>query len=345
MSHSVNPIILLQMMTHYHNYKDDLKNRSFVFTKNDRLRMHKETDEEADHRKSYVPKAIRDMAEAELRTLLKGSLKGRLGKVYMDNRDQLRKLAVPLNAGVGDGGYGVLTTGSRVPIPEGKVIRAFTYWEKVDDIDLSCFAFDLKGNKKEFSWRSMWHENGSDIVFSGDQTNGYNGGSEYFDIDFELFRKNHPEWRYIVFCDNVYSDCTFRDCVAKAGFMLRDQIQSGEIFEPKTVQTSYILNADSSFSYLFAIDLKTREMVWLNLAREGRHAVAGMTDMDFILDKLDITSVFNVYDLIEASATEIVSNPVLADVIVSDNQKRFPDADNVIRSWDTNRFVELIQPK
>lgn len=340
----VNPIILLQMMMHYHNYKDDRTNRSFAFTKNNRLRVHKETDDELKKRKSFVPKTVRSVAEMEFKSLLKDALKDRVGKVYMDDPDQLKKLAVPLNAGVGDSGYGILATGSRIKIPEGKVIRAFTYWEKVNDIDLSCFAMDEEGNREEFSWRNMWSKQCREIAYSGDQTNGYNGGSEYFDINIDYFKTFHPGFRYIVFCDNVYSGVTFKKCVAKAGFMIRSVVLSGEIFEPKTVQTSYILNLDSTFCYLFAIDLKTMEMVWLNLAREGRHAVAGTTDMSFILDKLDITDVFNVHDLITLSAKSIVDHPDDADIIISDSRRQGP-LNNVIRSWDTNWFVELIQPK
>jgi stress response protein SCP2 len=293
-----------------------------------------------------VPKTVRETAEKELRGLLEDSLLGRLGRVWIEDPEQLKRLAVPLNADTGDGGYGTLTTGSRIPIPNGKVVRAFTYWEKVSDIDLSCFAMSTDGKMHEFSWRNMWRQQSGAVVYSGDETSGYKGGSEYFDIDLSAFKYEYEGFRYLVFCDNIYStNVTFKTCVARAGFMLRDEVSSGEIYEPKTVQTSYILNADSTFSYLFAIDLETMEMVWLNMARKGRHAVAGNTDLTFILDKLNVTEAFNVYDLLKASAVQLVDRPQDANLIVSDDRLRFPGGDNVIRSWDTNRFVELIQTK
>ena len=55
-----------------------------------------------------------------------------------------------------------------------------------------------------------------------------------------------------------------------------------KIFDPNTVATSYQINTKSMFAYLFAIDLKTREMVWLNVSREGRTTVAGTTGMDWL---------------------------------------------------------------
>ena len=40
-----------------------------------------------------------------------------------------------------------------------------------------------KNNKMQFSWRTMSERQSSAITFSGDQTSGYYGESEYFDID------------------------------------------------------------------------------------------------------------------------------------------------------------------
>ena len=80
-----------------------------------------------------------------------------------------------------------------------KKLRAFTYWEKVDDIDLSCFGLTDDGRRIEFSWRTMAGNQSDAITYSGDETSGYKGGSEYFDIKLEEFKKMYPAVKYIVF--------------------------------------------------------------------------------------------------------------------------------------------------
>ena len=126
-----------------------------------------------------------------LKASLKANLGGKLGKVYID--PDMKNYALPIQETASQGGFGVLTRGSRIRIPETKKLRAFTYWEKVDDIDLSVFGLDEYNKLREFSWRTMAHSQSEAITYSGDKTDGYNGGSEYFDIvfdDFYRFRRN-----------------------------------------------------------------------------------------------------------------------------------------------------------
>lgn len=330
----VSPVVLIQMLLQYQQDMSGEKTpRTFIFTRNNRMRVHKETQEEVEKRKSYLDtKKVTDAKNA-VTNLLKKSLNGRVGKVWI--HPDMKKIAVPLQMSTGQTGYGVLPTGSHIDIPEGKFIRAFTYWEKVNDIDLSCFAINKDGREEEFSWRNMWNKQGSDIAYSGDQTSGYNGGSEYFDIDIDLFKQKHPDFRYLVFSDNVYSDATFDKCQCFAGFMIRESNPenvpfwkgeksavgnvSSAIFDPKTVATSFRINADSTFAYLFAIDLEKREMIWLNLARADRVHVAGSTSMNFLTRYFTITDCFNLAELYSMAGTP-VENIEEADIILSDEE-------------------------
>ena len=340
----INPIVNIQMLMQYHNYATSP--RIFKFIKNYRMRTHRETALEASKRKSIVPPEIRKAAEATLKNQLIETLKGRAGKVYID--PAMKSIAVPLQMAASQTGFDVLPSGSRVKIPDGKKIRAFTYWEKVNDIDISCFGLTEDGYQEEFSWRTMWDKQGSEIVFSGDETSGYYGGSEYFDINLNLFKAKHPDFRYIVFCDNVYSDATFDSCFCKAGFMMRDEKDSGEIFEPKTIKTSFKVSGDTRFNYMFAIDLETREMVWLNIIREGSRSVAGTEKMDFLLSYLNMTEVFNVYDLFKYCGT--LSNVYDADIIVSDydfkNSEMLEaiEGKEIIHSYDFEKILKYLQP-
>lgn len=161
----------------------------------------------------------------------------------------------------------------------------------------------------EFSWRS-YTSNGaasSGFIFSGDQTCGYKGGSEYFDFKLETIQKNYPRARYIVLNNNVFSGINFSECYCKAGFMLRDKFNSGEIFEPKTVQTSYLINAQSTFCHLFAIDMKTRELVWLNVNKNSKAIVGGTESGAYLKKYMKLTESLNIYDAFSHMGSKVDS--------------------------------------
>ena len=123
---------------------------------------------------SYLTEYVAGRVSLRVLSKLEEACAGTLGRVYAD--EGMRRIALPLQEGTSMGGVGTLPRGSRLPIPEGKKIRAFTYWERVDDIDLSAFALGEDGDQIEFSWRTFY--GGRSIVFSGDETSGYRGESE-----------------------------------------------------------------------------------------------------------------------------------------------------------------------
>ena len=335
-----NPIVLIQLLIQYAQYRSDAEARTFKFTKYNRLRVHTETEEEYAKRRSLISTEQRDTLSNTLKGYLKQALKGRLGKVYID--PDMAGYALPLQENTSQGGFGVLPKGSRIHIENAKIIRAFTYWEKVNDIDLSVFGIDALGRQTEFSWRTMAGRKSDAIIYSGDQTSGYYGGSEYFDINIEKFKKRNPNILYLIFCDNVFSYSTFQKCLCKAGFMLRDTMLSGQIFEPKTVESSFTVNCDSRFAYLFGIDLKKDDFVWLNLARDSSAAVAGTTSMSFLTDYFRLTDIINQYTFFEMMAEEVVPSPDDAEVIVTDKSGPYPECADIIREYDFERMIALM---
>ena len=313
-----NAIILLQLLVTYADYAGQAARRTFAFTKFDRLRVYTESDKDMKKRRSMITVGQAKDLERRIRENLQKVLSGRLGKVYID--PEMVNYALPLQETTSQGGFGVLTRGSRIHIGETKKLRAFTYWEKVNDIDLSVFGIDTDGRQTEFSWRTMAGRQSEAITYSGDETSGYNGGSEYFDIDTEAFRKQYPKIRYLIFCDNVYSALPFSRVYCRAGYMLRDLEDSGQVFEPKTVKSSFVVNCDSTFEYLFGIDLETNDFIWLNMARDSHAQVAGTTDMSFMTDYFHVTDIINVKTFFEMMATEVVDNMADADVIVTNKE-------------------------
>ena len=335
---SGNALVLLQLYYKYAGNGEDTL-RTFRFTKHNLLKVHQETEEEAARRKSRLTPALRRMVEVRIREMLYEALKNRLGKVYVD--PEMARIAVPIQENASSGGFGILPKGSRLPLPEGKKVRAFTYWEKVNDIDLSVIGMG-GGRQVEFSWRSMAGRQSKAITYSGDQTSGYNGGSEFFDVDLVEFEKQWPEIEYLVFCDNVYSGLNFAECICRAGYMMRDKKDSGKVFEPKTVASSFTINCESTFAYLFAIDIRNREFIWLNLTKSGTQIIAGAEDLSFLLDYFGRAKIFNLYDLFAAMAAERVDDPSEADVIVSDKPLPEDCVATQIRSCDVDKVLALL---
>lgn len=336
-----NVIVLLQLLTEYgkrRKYLGTPEPRTFAFTKYQMLKVHQETEEELKARRSQIGENAL-LIEDKLRAKLKALLAGRLGKVYID--PDMKNYALPLQETASQGGFGVLAKGTRLPFPEAKKIRAFTYWEKVNDIDLSMFGIDKDGRQFEFSWRSMAGKQSEAITFSGDQTSGYDGGSEFFDIDLELLREQYPDMRQIIFCDNVYSGTGFNNCICRAGYMVRDIDDSGGIFEPKTVRSSFAINCESNFAYLFGIDLEKNCFIWLNMGRSSSEIVAGRSSMAFLTDYFSVTDTINMYSFFEMMASELVSDPAEADIIVTDKDG-FPGSDRLIREYDFEKVLALM---
>ena len=335
---SDNPIINLQLYIKYKQYDPNKVNRTFTFTKNNMNKIHVETEEEVVKRKSILnfeqAMALKDTVYNNLKNIYHNTL----GKVYIDK--SFKNMALPLNQSTGNFDFGTMTTGSIIDIPKGKKIRCFTYWEKVNDIDLSCMGLKENGDTVEFSWRTMYDRQSSAICYSGDQTSGYNGGSEYFDVDIDEVRKQYPGMKYIIFNNNVFSGITFSGCVCRAGYMMRDINDSGEVFEPKTVQTAYTINCDSTYAHLFALDIINRKIIWLNVSQDSMRRVGACGNYKYLTKYFDLTKHINVYDLFKMKATEVVNDPCQADVVVSDDKTLILDQDKQIQI--TSRDQEAI---
>ena len=337
-----NAIILAQLIMQYSRYAGN-SSRNFKFVRHNLLSVHKETPEECDRRRSALsPERVKTLMQL-MYTKLEDVLASRLGKVYI--APEMYNIALPLQESTANSGFGILPRGSKIHLEEGKKVRAFTYWEKVDDIDLSVIGITEDGLEEEFSWRTMYDKQSLEICYSGDQTSGYDGGTEYFDLDIDLFREAYPHLKYLVFCDNVFYGPNFSNCLCKAGYMLREDMNSGEAYEPKTVKSSFAVNCESTFAYLFGIDLENRDFVWLNMSRDSYAAVAGATPMSFLTDYFHATSVLNVGKMFEMLATEVVDSVEDADVVVGDGDYAVADGVELIRSCDFERMMALLNTK
>lgn len=321
-------LVLLQLLFRYEG-RQRKDGRIFKFTQHNLMKVHYETSEESERCQSRLTEEQVKEVGKMIRSKLTEKLRNRLGNVYIE--PSMKNYALPLAENTSQGGFGVLSKGSRIPIDEGKKLRAFTYWEKVNDIDLSVFALTEDGDRREFSWRTMSRHQSGAITYSGDETSGYHGGSEYFDINIPEFKALYSEYRYLIFCDNVYSGTNFCECFCKAGYMLRDWDDSGQVYEPKTVKSSYLVNCESTFAYLFGIDLFTNELIWLNVAKNSKSRVAGDTE------------IMNMYDFFSMMAEKIVDDPMEADVVVTDCEIEGAEKAEIIREYDFEKIRVLME--
>lgn len=338
-----NGIILLQLMLRFSTEHPIGERRTFKFARHNMTYVHTEDEKEANRRKSFVNSEYTDELLRVIKLKFAEQYNDRLGVVYID--EDMKNAALPISESTAQKGFETLCKGSRIHLPKLKKIRAFTYWEKVNDIDLSVIGLGDDGTQTEFSWRTMATMQSDAVVYSGDVTSGYNGGSEYFDVDVEAVKAIYPNIRYLIFCDNVFSQISFSKVICRAGYMLRDKEDSGEVFEPKTVKSSFPITADSTFAYLFAIDLKKEDFVWLNTARQGRITVAGTQSFDFLKPVFEMTEIMNVHKLAYLMASEITDDPAKADIVFSDKEVTLKEGAEQIRSFDTARLTALLERK
>lgn len=338
---STNTIILMQLLYKYYFFDATKSARTFKYVFNNKLRTYNEKRDDISKRKSLISLNVAEKLFEIVRNKLQEALKNKLGKVYISK--DMYKYGVPLQNQTSNGGFGILPTGSRIKISSGKKIRSFIYWEQVNDIDLSLFVLHEDKWMEEVSWRTYNanQKTRKTFIFSGDCTSGYDGGSEYFDIDLDLVKQNYDDATYLILSANVFSGLPFSSCICKAGYMTRDEQDSGEIYEPKTVQSAYAVTSDSTYAMLYAIDLNTRELVWLNVNIDSFEKIAANYNNKFVINYINLTNVFNVGILFEMLATEVVDDPSLADVIVSDESFDLEDK-KVIKSYDIDKILALL---
>lgn len=187
-----------------------------------------------------------------------------LGKVYIDK--ELKRFMVPFALRSAAKALKTIPRGSKLVLPEGNTIRFFIWWkdgESRTDIDLSMQALDANHLPKATIAYYNLREMGG--YHSGDITSAPKGASEFIDIDIEAFRGRGV--RYIAMIVNAFTQqpfCDLPECFA--GFMIRQQPNSGEVFEPKTVENKMDLTSNTKMSIPMIIDLEGRRVIWTDLA-------------------------------------------------------------------------------
>ncbi len=283
--------------------------------------------------------------------------KEKIGKVFIDN--STKKINIPNQTRTASSAFKQLTKGSRIKLDDDKdIIRMFCYWknqeERVIDIDLSSVFF--KENFVEMQHISYTNLRGSKnndnqkyfAIHSGDIVDAPNGASEYIDLSISDAIK--CGFKYVVTTVNVYSGTSFSNMeVCGAGFMQREDKQSGNIYDPLTVKAHFKVQADGRVSCPFILDLENREMIWVDTSLRGKvycNAVENNADKQGLVAKNIIEkNDMSLYDLIklncEARAELYYSGNVVDNNVFN---KDILDCD-IIYTVDKSIVIEELRKK
>jgi stress response protein SCP2 len=187
-----------------------------------------------------------------------------LGKVYVD--EELRDYPAPFAMRSASKALRSLVRGTRLPLPaDCKVLRFFIWWKNgtnTTDIDLSAAMLD--GSFNYVDVLSYYNLKGLGGVHSGDIVDAPKGASEFIDVTLEKLRDAGV--RYVAMTVNSYSRQPFSDLPeCFAGWMARGKANSGEIYEPKTVQDRVDLTADTRIALPLVIDVDEGKVVWCDM--------------------------------------------------------------------------------
>jgi hypothetical protein len=99
---------------------------------------------------------------------------------------------------------------------------------------------------------------------SDDITAAPNGACEFIGIDMDSVKKYGG--RYIVMSVNSYTAHPYKDLPqCFAGWMARQYPDSGEIFEPKTVENKADITADTIICIPMILDIYENKVIWTDL--------------------------------------------------------------------------------
>lgn len=265
-----------------------------------------------------------------------------LGKVYID--EDFKNYLVPFSQRSASKAVKTIVRGSKLPIKEdATAVRGFIWWTNTDktrnswdegrvDIDLSATIYDENWQYVDRVSYTQLRSAKYKAYHSGDITNGGSikgdGVAEFIDVEIDAVAKNAG--RYIAFQIYSYTGQKFGSLPnCRFGWMEREDVNSGEIFEPKTVEMKIDLTADSTVAIPVIFDCVERKFIWCDMNLQNASSrfygnnlesnLQGVTATCYGLTHLNKA---NIYDLVMMNAIargSIVTNKNEADIIFSND--------------------------
>ena len=265
-----------------------------------------------------------------------------LGKVYID--EDFKNYLVPFSQRSASKAVKTIIRGSKLPIKEdATAVRGFIWWTNTDktrnswdegrvDIDLSATIYDENWQYVDRVSYTQLRSAKYKAYHSGDITNGGSikgdGVAEFIDVEIDAVAKNAG--RYIAFQIYSYTGQKFGSLPnCRFGWMEREDVNSGEIFEPKTVEMKIDLTADSTVAIPVIFDCVERKFIWcdMNLRNAssrfyGNNLESNLQGVTATCYGLTHLNKANIYDLVMMNAIargSIVTDRNEADIIFSND--------------------------
>lgn len=340
----VSTRVLLSVLAHFESRCDDQRKHRLFFPKGNVARAQVIDDE-----RRSIPAALCTQVVAVVRAELtrRFSELDDMGKVWID--PTLDRVAVPLTIRNASPGLRTIGRGSRLPLDvDDSIQRAFMWWMDQSngydgrvDLDLSMMLVDDDfTTTQEIAYYNL---RGVNAVHSGDFTSAPapDGAAEFIDLDTASAARSG--WRYAAVTVTSYTGQSFGTLEgAFAGVQGRRDSDSGEVFEPSQVDLRFDICSDSTFVIPFVIDLKTNEMVWIDMSIRPNarfvNALAGnRASMKQVLRGVvesSPASLGELYRLHAQGRGEIVTDRDAADVVIASGGDIDPfDTANVLSRW------------
>lgn len=326
----VSSTVLLQVREHFINKLDGSDDMRVFFPKGNLARSYYIKNDKTE----IIPEDAMIMVIAVCENALVNIYGSRefLGKVYIDKA--LRNYTVPFSLRSAGKTMTAVSRGSRIAIDDSaKIIRPFIWWtntkDAIMDVDLSVAVFADDWNCLEHVSYSNLKSEKFGMYHSGDITNGGpvdgEGAAEFIDLDID--KALAAGARYAVFNVYNFSDELFSKMEHAAfGFMTRENMESGEIFEPSTVKQRMDLASATTTCIPVIFDLKERVFIWCDMALTADHVRTGFggINVESNLPSVVVTCKAmvdvkkpNLYDLLMLNAKArgiITANPDEADI-------------------------------
>ena len=325
----VSTPVLLQGREHFLHRAEQADVRVF-FPKGSLAKCHSERNNLPDIDEKYCQEVIRICENALVKIY---GQREPMGKVYLS--EDYRNYVVPFSQRSASKAMKTIVRGSRLPMDsQTNAVRAFIWWANMDkcdfesydsgriDIDLSAAIFDENWNYIEHVSYTNLKSAKYKACHSGDIVNGGpvdgDGVSEFLDVDVDSVVRCGA--RYVVYQVYSFTCQTYADMPhAMFGWMERADVDSGEIYEPKTVEQKLDLTADSMVCIPVIFDCVKREFIWcdMNMSLSGIHANIGGNNLESNLSGVAAVcySMVNVKkpDLYDLIALNVMGRGVLVD--------------------------------
>lgn len=323
--------VLLQLYTHAIHRDAPAALRAF-YPKGDVAKVYAMKDARAPLPPG-VAHAVSDICKAAL--LTRFAALPPLGACYVD--PALREHAAPFAQRSASRSLRTLARGSSLPLPDAAFVRLFLWWKNGSgraDVDLSAALFDGDFNFVDALTYYRLQSYGG--YHSGDIVDAPQGAAEFIDLDLARLRQRGV--RFVVMVLNSYTlqpYCELPECFA--GWMARQDANSGEPFEPRTVMDRVDLASNTLICLPLTLDLQDHRMRWMDVALRAQprlnnvaNNLSGVSLMLRALLGRPQTDLHTLFTLHAQARGRIVDDPATAETVFA--------VDRGITPFDTDRI-------